>query len=166
MQTGIKSFTKLFSKVKGTEWSFLLFQSTCSCLCPDSAVLCAWAILRTLRALPALTVPSWAPPTCPQPRTPMSGPAPAMPWQGWSPAPHRPTRGPTSWPGLSLSLSQRRCPVPGLGLLPCPLTALLRAGMVGQVLAARSCPDGPRGAPDGSAPIPRSLPAPAVPCSF
>ena len=111
-----------------------------------------------------------ASPTFPQPRTPCQPPrATAKPQQGWSPAPHTmpcPATVPAE-PGPPMGLRPILASAcPGLGLPQCPPAALLLAGAVGQPLAARPCPDGPREAPDGQAPGPRSLPAPAVPCSF
>lgn len=120
MQTGIKSCAKVFSKVKGTAWSLLLFQSTCSCLCPDSATyLCASAILRAqghhhhCPSLPTCRhsqhLPTAQDPTAgprghqPLPSDAAAGPLPTSPQHALRG--HGPTHRPASQPTLSLSVA-------------------------------------------------------------
>lgn len=70
-----------------------------------------------------------------------SSPAPAMPQQCWSPAPHSPIMGPTKAVHPQARVSTQPCPIPvSRSALPqCPLAALL--------LPVRPCPDGLEGAP-------------------
>lgn len=143
MQTGIKSCAKVFSKVKGTAWSLLLFQSTCSCLCPDSATcLCASAILRAPRAPPSLPIPAHLPalPTpahSPGPHCRPQGPSAPAQWCSSRATPHLPM----ACPKRSRAHPRARIPahpqpVRGWGCPGAPLAALLLAEPVAQVLAA------------------------------